>query len=179
MATKKISYTNLKLKINNSTEKVQFADTEIDVLQYLPIEDKYDLVMITLQQAFEDGIYNPIKVELFFHLNLVYMYTNINFTDKQKEDYFKLYDNLTSNGLMDLIIEKIPSTEYNTLFNYMNEIIDSENHYRTSASALIQSIINDLPKQAQAAMDIVDKFDPDKFQAVKDFAKAANGGRDI
>ena len=48
-----------------------------------------------------------------------------------------------------------------------------------STSSMIQSIINDLPKNAQAAANIVDNFDESKYQAVIDFAKAANGGRPI
>ena len=47
----KVSYTNLKLKINKEIKEISFNDTKIEVLQYLPIEDKYDLVMITLQKA--------------------------------------------------------------------------------------------------------------------------------
>ena len=51
----KVNYTSLKLKTDNSVKTFQFHDTNIDVLQYLPIEDKYDLVMITLQKAKEMG----------------------------------------------------------------------------------------------------------------------------
>lgn len=45
--------------------------------------------MITLQQAEENGVYNPMLLEQRFNLNLVYMYTNITFTEKQKEDESK------------------------------------------------------------------------------------------
>ena len=51
--------------------------------------------------------------------------------------------------------------------------------YNTTAASVIKSIIVDLPKSAEAANSIVDNFDPEKFQAVLDFAKAANGGREI
>ena len=51
--------------------------------------------------------------------------------------------------------------------------------YKTTFAGIISKIITDLPTNAQAAMDIVEKFDPDKFAAVRDFAKAANGNRDI
>jgi hypothetical protein len=43
-----ISYTNLKLKKDNSINTFNFNDTEIEVLNYLPINDKYDLLMVTL-----------------------------------------------------------------------------------------------------------------------------------
>ena len=51
--------------------------------------------------------------------------------------------------------------------------------YNLSTASIIRNIVNDLPAQAQAAMDIVNNFDQNKFQAVVDFAKAANGNRPI
>lgn len=175
----KVSYANLKLKINEETVKIMFKDTEIEVLQYLPIDDKYSLISITLQKAQEENTYSPVLLDMFFHLHLVYLYTNITFTDKQREDEAKLYDILKSNGLMDEIIKAIPEVEYNMLYNYLEEESRNRTKAKRSAVGLIQSIINDLPTQAQAAMDIVNNFDKEKYQNVIDFAKAANGGRDI
>lgn len=175
----KVSYSNMKLKTDTSVNTIDFNGTKIEVLKYLPIEEKYDLISITMQNALENGVYNGLKLDMYFHLYMVYLYTNINFTDKQKENETKLYDELKSNGLLDLIITNIPDNEYNETYDFMQEIIADTVNYKASASALIQSIITDLPTQAQAAMDIVNNFDPDKFQAVKDFAKAANGGREI
>lgn len=175
----KVSFTNLKLKTEVGVSKLNFKDTEIEILNYLPIEDKYDLVMITLQNSEEEGFYNPIKIDKYFHLYLIYMYTNISFTDKQKENDSKLYDALRSSGLIDEVIMKMPEEEYDTLYQYLEEIIEKQMQYKHTAAGIINKIITDLPAQAQAAMDIVENFDPDKFQAVKDFARAANGDRDI
>ena len=94
----KVSYANLKLKVDQHTETFDFGGQSIEVKQYLPIEDKYDLIMIALQKAEEDGVYNPVKVQLYFELYTVYMYSNISFTDKQKENETKLYDTLASNA---------------------------------------------------------------------------------
>jgi hypothetical protein len=175
----KTTYASLKLKVNTQPKKITFQDHEIEVLQYLPIEDKYDLVMITLQNCYEEGIYNPIKRDMYFHLYLVYMYSDINFTDKQKEDVSKLYDTLESNGLLDAVIAEIPESEYNLLFSYLQEMIDEKSYYNTSASALVKSFITDLPRKAQEAVEALNQFDPSKFQAVQEFAKAANGNREI
>ena len=88
----KVSYASLKLKTNTEVTTVDFNDTKIEILKYLPVSDKYDLIMATLSKAAEDVLYNPLKVDMYFHLHLVYMYTNISFTDKQREDELKLYD---------------------------------------------------------------------------------------
>ena len=64
----KTTYAGMKLKVNTQAKEIDFNGNQFEVLQYLPIEDKYDLVMVTLQNCFENGIYNPIKKDMFFHL---------------------------------------------------------------------------------------------------------------
>ena len=78
-----ISFASMKLKALNSTHVIKLNNKEVKVLDYLPFEDKYDLIMITLQKSFEEGYYNPVKLDKFFHLHLIYLYTDINFTEKQ------------------------------------------------------------------------------------------------
>ena len=175
----KVSYSNLKLQTNNDVKICEFKNQKIEVLQYASIKDKYDLVMVTLQKSLEDGIYNPIKIDTFFHLGLVYVYSNLNITDKQREDEFKLYDTLASNGLIDEIVNLIPEEEYTALQNYMEELIKYSMKYKNTIAAVIRSVIEDLPKNAQAAQEIINNFDKESFKEVIEFAKAANGNRPI
>ena len=175
----KVSYANMKLKVNNEIKTFDFNGNEIEVLSYLPIEDKFDLVMITLQQSLINGIYNSVKLEMYFNLNLAYMYTNLSFTEKQKEDEEKIYNILKTNGFFNKMIETIPDDEYAELLGYIEEEIEKSMRYNTSAAAVIKSIVEDLPAQAQAAANIVNDFDKTKWQEVINFATAANGGRPI
>ena len=71
-----VSFTNLKLSVDKSVNTFDFNGTKIDVLKYLPVEDKKDLVQIAMQKSFEDGLYNNMLLDVYFHLNLVYLYTN-------------------------------------------------------------------------------------------------------
>lgn len=175
----KTTFTSLKLKMKEEVKTIDFNESKIEVKQYLPIRDKIDLVDITLQKSREDRLYNPLKVNMYFHLNLIYLYTNISFTEKQREDEEKLYDLLDSNELIDLIVSNIPEFEYKDLLEKTIEKIKHELKYNTTAAAIVSKLINDLPKNAQAAANIVENFDKEKYKAVVDFAKAANGGRDI
>jgi hypothetical protein len=162
----KVSYANLKLKTNTDVNTFEFQGQTIEVLKYLPIEDKYDLVMIALQKAEQDGIYNPILLDLYFHLYLVYMYTNVSFTERQKDNEPHLYDTLASNGFMKQFLDTIEVEEYEELMLYVDEIMETTLHYKNTAGAVLQSVIQDLPKNAQAAADIVNSFAPEKYQAV-------------
>lgn len=175
----KITYAGMKLKINEDVKTIDINGNSIEVLQYLPVDDKYSLINITLQKAKEGAIYNPLKKDMFFHLHLIYMYTNISFTDKQREDESKLYDTLVSNGVLDKVIEAIPENEFNLLYSYLNDQEQEILKFRNTVGGALTEIIQNLPIQAEEMQKIVDNFDPQKFQNVLDFAKAANGGRDI
>lgn len=175
----KVSYANMKLKVNTQVKTFKFGGQDIEVLQYLPARDKYDLLMITLQKSIQNGAYNEFKLNLYFELNLVYMYTNISFTEKQREDEFKLYDTLKSNGFFELFLQTINEDEYNELFAQLEAIKEASFRNRLSVSSVINQLINDLPANAEAAAKIVDNFNPNQYKAVVDFARYANGGRDI
>lgn len=177
----KVSYANLKLKTNTEVKTINVNGTDIDVLQYLPTSDKYDLCEITIQKAGANShtLINPVLLDMYLNLNIVYLYTNLNFTEKQREDECKLYDTLLSTGVIDMIIDAIPEEEYHTIFDYVQEYVNQWKEYSVSTAAIISKFIDDLPANAEAARAIVDNFDKDKYQSVVDFAKAANGGRNI
>lgn len=175
----KITYASLKLKVKDDIKTFDLNGNDIEVKQYLPIQDKIDLVDITLQKAKEDGLYNPLKVNMYFHLHLIYLYTNLSFTEKQREDEYKLYDVLDSNGIIDKVVETMNENEYTDLLEKTMSKIEKELKYGNTIGAIISKLINDLPKNAEAMQDIVNTFDPEKYQAVLDFAKTANGGRNI
>ena len=175
----KVSYANMKLKVNTEVKTFEFGGQKVEVLQYLPAQDKYDLLMITLQESLENNVYNEFKLNLFFELNLVYMYTNISFTEKQREDEFKLYDNLKSNGFFELFFQALNEDEYNQLFAQLNTMKEENTKSRLSIVTIANKLISDLPANAEAAAKIVDSFNPEQFKAVIDFARYANGGRDI
>ena len=175
----KVSYANMKLKTNTAVNTFEFCGQKIEVLKYLPAADKYDLLMVTLQKSLEGNIYNEFKLNLYFELNLVYMYTNISFTEKQREDEFKLYDTLRSNGFFELFYEALDDKEYEELFDQIAELKATMEKSKGSVAGVIANIIEDLPANAETAAKIVENFDPSQFQAVVDFARYANGGRDI
>ena len=175
----KVSYANMKLKVNTSVKTFDFCGQKVEVLQYLPAQDKYDLLMITLQKSLEQGVYNEFKLNLYFELNLIYMYTNISFTEKQREDEFKLYDNLKSNGFYEQFFQAMNEDEYNELFAQLNAIKNANSTNRMSVGAVISKLIDDLPANAETAAKIVESFNPQQYKSVVDFARYANGGRDI
>lgn len=173
----KIPYTNLKLKTDTSKSIIKFNDIEIEVLQYLPIEDKISLINVAVQKSREDGGFNPLKLKMYFFLNIIYMYTNITFTPKQREDESKLFDALMSNEIVDAVKEAMNEREFAFLKEMYFQVVAKEERKMNSIYGLIESFIYELPNKAEEAAEIIKNFDPNKFQEVIEFAKSANNGK--
>jgi hypothetical protein len=92
---------------------------------------------------------------MYFNLHLVYLYTDITFTDEDREDEMKLYDELESSRMLERILNKIPDEEYNVLMDYLKAIRGEISSYKHSAAAMVQKLVVDLPKNAEAAAKIV------------------------
>lgn len=168
----KVAFSTLKLKQNKDVKTFKFADKEIEVLQYLPASDKYDLIMSTLQECTVENVFNEFLKEVYFNLNLVFMYTNLTFTDKQKENMTELYDILDSNGFFNQVIENIPKEEYEFLVLSMEEIQTAMERYDQSIAGALAKGFNVLPQAVEATMETMKNFNIDDYKEVVDFAKA-------
>lgn len=158
---------------------IKLNSLQVKVLQYLPISDKIDIIQIALQKSEEAGIYNELLLDMYFHLHIIFCYTDLEFSDEDLEDLMALYDRLESNGFVDKIIDAMDEREYNNLQEYLEIMKEEKLKYKNTAAAVLSGIVQDLPKNAAAAKEIMDSFDPNKYQQVIDFATAANGGRNI
>ena len=167
----KVSFGTLKLKKQETTTTIKIADKDIEVLNYLPIEDKYDLIQTTLQQSVEGIGFNEILIEMNFYLNVVFLYSNISFTETQKEDRYKLYDILESNGVINEIVNAIPVQEFKNLmdsFDLEKKRVVRENR---SSAGILNNIISKLPNKAQETSDILKNIN---FEDMKDVVNFAN-----
>jgi hypothetical protein len=72
-------------------------------------------------------------------MEMIYNYTNISFTEKQKEDVYKLYDSFASSFLMNQILSEC-ERDYRELqswtFDILNKIYDRQNSARGILEAL-------------------------------------------
>ena len=173
----KVTFGSLNLKKQEGINKVSIGDKEIEVLSYLDISDKYDLIDATLFQSAEGLGYNAILLEMNFNLNIVFLYTNISFTENQRKDKYKLYDILETNGIFTQIIENIPQEEYKELMNLLKSEIDRRCAESQTAAGMINNILEKTPKTFENASQMIENFDVEKFQNALRFANAI--GADI
>lgn len=151
----------------------------INIQQSISTEEKKDLVDLVLQESFDEGIYNPILIDAYFYTYIVMFYTDIEFSDEDKENVLTTYDKLKQDNLLDKIVNEIPEDEWKEIYDYMTQLEEVNLTYRRTVIYAINSIIQSLPGLIEETKDILNNFDPSKFQEVINFANAANGGRDF
>ena len=120
----KISFNKLNLKKDTSINIIKIGDVEIEVKNYLPIEEKMSLIDLVVQDSMEYGFVNPLKLEKYFNLYFVYKYTNISFSDANRKDEDALYDILETNGVIDAVVQASPD-DYSYLFEKCEEYLEN------------------------------------------------------
>lgn len=170
----KVPFTKLKCKINDSVSHIEFNGEIIEVKQYLSVQEKLKLIGDVVMQAHEqdENYSNPVKADVFTDLEIVFAYTNISFTDKQKEDLPKLYDTLKSSGLLKLIIDAIPGEEYCSIWAGIENSIEAIYKYQNSVLGVLDTIKEDYANMDLNVNEITSKLDnPETFGMVKDIVK--------
>lgn len=184
-----INYSDLDFKQEGADKYtvITFKDKEIKVLKYLPSIEKYNLLNTTLLQSIDDTvIINEYKLDMFFNINLAIAYTNIVFSKEEQDmELSDLYDKFKTSGLLDMIINAIPDDEYATLYSSLvsnkEEYVSERKSVSYGIANAIEQISKKLPKQEemQNLLQSLKDFNPEDYSNVVEFAKAANGGRDI
>lgn len=165
----KVSFTKLGLIKNQEVEIIDWNGQNIEVKQYLPVQDKLILITNVINNAHDEKNYsNPVKADIFTALEILYFYTNINFTDKQKEDPAKLFDLVVSSGLFDAIKCKMDVAEYNQLINAINKSIKAIYDYQNSVLGILDTVKEDYGQMDLDANNIQNQLaDPKNMELLK------------
>ena len=142
----KIAFSKFGLKTNNEVKTIEWGGQNIEVSQYLPIQKKLALISRVLNNAHEENanFANPVKIQVYAELEILFEYTNISFTDKQKEDLPKLYDTVFSSGLVAAVIDAIPEEEYNVLIEGVYDSIEAVYKYQNSVLGILEVLKGDM-----------------------------------
>lgn len=166
----KVPFTKLSLKVNSDVVNLTYNEQTIEVKQYLPVNDKLILISKVINQAADlNNFANPVKMDIYFNLELIQAYTNITFTDKQKEDPCKLYDAFESSGLMAQIKQAIPQVELDNLYYNTMRCNDAVYAYKNSVMGIVDTITTDYESLNFDATKIQKALgDPENMKLLKD-----------
>lgn len=166
----RVAFTKLGLKVDKDIKTIDWMDQEIEIKQYLPVNDKLEMISRIINNSGDDDMkfYNVGKLEIFMALEFVFTYTNIGFTDKQKEDVCKLYDLIISSGLYGRIISEIPKVEREWIEDTLMDTVESIYNYHNSALGILDAMQTDYNSLDLDATEIQQKLnDPDNLALLK------------
>ena len=167
----KVAFTKLGLKRKDEVKTININNNVIEVKQYLPINDKLALIsrVINLSHDSSNNFANPVQVEVIGTIEIIAAYTNLSFTEKQKEDYAKLYDLLEENGITKDLISAIPEDEYAFLIDGINDSVEAVYKYQDSILGILEVISQDYSNIDFDATKIQQQLaDPDNLSLLKD-----------
>ena len=145
----KIPFSKLQASINNEVIKNSYQNKSgeeifYEVKLYLPFQEKLELMTKVINQSIDDnGYYNPMRVKMFMTLEIVYAYTNLTFTEKMKEDIFKLYDILVSTNIFEDIIKTIGNKEFKEIKDGIEDTIKNIYEYKNSVLGILDAVSTD------------------------------------
>lgn len=166
----KLAYSKLNLKADTSVVPLSWGEYNIEVRKYLPLEEKVEMISRIVNQSIdENGFYNPLKVNMYMTLEVVFTYTNLSFTEKQKENLFKLYDAIVSSGLATSIMSVMCEIELDEVRNFTYEVIDNIYKFKNSMLGILETISSDYSNLDLDATALQQKIaDPENLALLKD-----------
>ena len=165
----KVGLTKLGLKVNQDTKTITINEQSIEVKQYLPVNDKLKLISNVINNSVDEHNFaNPIRMDIYTTLEVLYWYTNISFTEKQKEDVPKLYDLVTDSGLFAAVVAAIPEREYVMLCEGIRRSAEAIYTYRNSVLGILEAVSADYNGLNLDALGIQQTLaDPNNMELLK------------
>lgn len=149
----KVALTKLGLKPNTETKSIDWNGQSVEVRQCLTAEEKLTLITRIINNSMDENpYYNSARVSIYTRIEMILAYTNINVTEKQREDVFKLYD-LFSSELGNSIIANIPVEESNFINAAVKDVIEGIYKYKNSAMGIMEIFAKDY---TELGLDIQD-----------------------
>lgn len=141
----KLSFSKLGLKENIDNGILTINEQTIEVKNYLPLKAKLDIIANIVNKSWDPqaNFYNPCQYKVLIDFELIKNYTNIIFTQKQEEDFYKTYDLLDSNDLIYKIKNLIPKKEIEFITNGVVDAIQAIYQYEHSVYGILNNIKED------------------------------------
>lgn len=159
-----INFNDLGLSFQDKSKNVIINGQKVEVKQYLSIKDKIDLIQIVLQQGVVNDMYDEAVLEALFYVYTIMYYTDLEFTDEQKENPLDIYDMLISNDVLNVILSEIPEDEFIDLMDYFEKQKELNLKYQTSFTF----VLNQIATKAEGVLKNLNEKD---FEAITDLIK--------
>lgn len=144
----KVSLTKLKLETKyDETKEIRWNEETIVVKMKLPMKEKLALITKIVNEVLDDNDFcNVCRFDIFFKIEMILAYTNINITEKQREDVYKLYDLIVNSGLWNKFSEVAEAAEQYFVEIMSRETLTQVYEHRCSAAGIMESLVDNYGK---------------------------------
>ena len=152
-----MKYTDLNLRVNEETKTIEFNNDFVIIKQYLPVEQKLELIGKAMNYAHDSNNFsNTIKGDVCLDIMIIDYYTDIEFDEDMAIDV--VYDELSSNGLLDQIKNEIPGKELDFINYGFYNIVENYYKYRNSALGILEAVQTDYSDLDLSVEELQDKI---------------------
>lgn len=155
-------------------KEIELGKEKVKVKQYLPAEDKSNILSAIEEICFRDGLIDQAKIDALLNVFIMLNYTNIEFESRDEEELLRFYDYMEINNYTASIINAIPKIEYDALIGYYENTINDFNRYKNSSMAAISSVLSNLPVLMEKISEISKEIDLDAIAMVSNIANTFN-----
>ena len=138
----KVNFTKLNKIKSLPVVEISIDDQKVLVEQYLPLEEKVNLITSVIEQSGngEEGFFNIVKLDAYYIIEMIRAYTNISFTEKQLEDTTKLYDAIRLNDVWAAVEDAIPESDREYIWNNILALAREITTYNNSILGVLKAI---------------------------------------
>ena len=155
-------YKDVDTKYKKTFKTITWREKEIKISDYLPIDEKIALIDIALQKSMYNGMVHPLQLKKYYELGLVYMYSDIIFSEEDRADEAKIYDEIYASGLLNEIIKNIPAKEIQILAEMLKETKVAIEKHKVSVVGIIETLINTLQNEIPNLMEQLSNLSPEQ-----------------
>lgn len=166
----KIAFSKLNKIKSLPVVEISIDDQKVLVEQYLPLEEKVNLITSVIEQSGngEEGFFNIVKLEAYYIIEMIQAYTNISFTEKQLEDTTKLYDAIRLNDIWAVVADAIPGTESEYIWNNIMALAREITTYNNSVLGVLKAISTNRDNLNFDVQEIMNNLnDPEALKLLK------------
>lgn len=130
-----------------------------------------NIAQSVIQQVidFNNEFLNEFAFHMYMDLAIVFNYTNLSFTDKQKEDLYKLYDLLVGSGFMKELKKQVDCNQTDDLEVYTYETLNEYYKYHNSVYGIMDAMNQNYSNLNLDVNELQDKIsNPESLSLVKD-----------
>lgn len=177
-----IKYSDLKknLPLGSDTKEVKLPNGKIiNVIQYLPMAKKKEIVEEIKTNIFIQGFTDMPYYEVLFVTSVIRYYTDLTFTKTELANLYSIYDYFFNSNIYIEIVKNIPENELNNLQSLIKNQIDDELNFRYSAKSAIIELVNSIGKLLDDLSGAMESFDPGKFATLTNILSSVENISDV